>query len=147
MNESKIEETEIDKAVTAALSQPSLPEAVRAAAQVMQMICDTTRERGTTDRNRHPAIRRCLDHLSALCSSARWSEYSAYAELADRAERGDAMAKKYLGAMDACNLSGVLFSFSNDMRAIEAEAEIYGESVSDSPIAISVVDKLQQLSY
>lgn len=58
-------------------------------------------------------------------------------------------AANALAVQDACNLSGVLFSFARDMEAVNAAARELGEGTewrNNHPIVRLYVDKLASLS-
>lgn len=133
----------------------SLAEAVEWFSDVMELVLKRSREvegLGTDYRNTHPAVKLMATHLKSLVDFKSVDDLldGAYAKLKNRGEnKNDANAalyEKYWHAMDASNLSGVLFTFRADLGRITAASAAVSEPLSQNPIAVCVVDKLCQLA-
>jgi hypothetical protein len=146
-----IEEENIITLAGAAEGSTSIVEIVEILASVMNMVCDLDRDKpggGTVLRNEHPGAKIVAARLGVLVAPMGVS-YESYQKLSDRAEaEADEFGiySKYEGAMNACNLSGIVLSLNGDMGRIQEAAVAAGEPLAASPIIVCMVDKISQLA-
>lgn len=147
-----IEEKAVFDLANSSAESSSIEGVVEIFAGVMNMICEFSREdteKGTDYRNAHPAAKVVAARLRNLVMGPG-RPYDSYAKLFYRSGAEDAafgrLYTKYDGAMDACNLSGIIFSFDRDMAQIKEAATRANERLSENPIVVCVVDKICQLT-
>ena len=143
-----------EEALQAVQSATSVKSILAYMGPLMMQICEMSRNEGasTLDRNQHPEIRNAIKRLKAMMEidiDQAYGTVLSRAKESAKKEGGQCMYDKYWAAMDACNLSGVLFSCVRDLNQIEevCVADDGKSELAYSPVIAILVDKFEQLAF